>query len=78
MISFDKLFTTLARKHKTTTNLIRDKIVGGGTLQRIRDGQSVSTDTIDALCNALRCKPMDIMRYTPGDKPAPPNHTTDE
>lgn len=68
MISFDKLFTTLARKHKTTTSLIKDKIVGGGTLQRIRDGQSVSTDTINAICNYLRCKPGDIMTYTPDEK----------
>lgn len=68
MISFDKLFTTLARKHKTTTNLIRDKIVGGGTLQRIRDGQSVSTDTINTICNYLHCRPGDIMTYTPSDK----------
>ena len=68
MISFDKLFTTLARKHKTTTSLIKDKIVGGGTLQRIRDGQSVSTDTINAICNYLHCKPGDIMTYTPDEK----------
>lgn len=70
MISFDKLFTTLARKHKTTTNLIRDKIVGGGTLQRIRDGQSVSTDTINAICNYLHCRPGDIMTFTPDTKEA--------
>ena len=68
MISFDKLFVTLTRKHKTTTNLIKDRIVGGGTLQRIRDGQSISTDTINVICNYLNCRPGDIMTYTPDAK----------
>lgn len=68
MITFDKLFTTLARKHKGTSDLIKGKVIGGGTLQRIRDNKSVSTDTIDALCDFLRCRPGDIMTYTPSDK----------
>lgn len=79
MIDFSPLENTLRKRRRTYTSLLQDRIIGGGTLSRLKRGEGVSTDTIDALCNALHCKPMDIMRYTPGDKPASiPDHTTDE
>ena len=78
MIDFSPLDNILRKRRRTYTSLVQDRIIGGGTLSRLKRGDGVSTDTIDALCNALRCKPSDIMRYTPGDKPAPPDHTTDE
>ena len=64
MIVFDRLFRTLEKRGKTPYNLIKDRIIGGGTLQRIRDGKSISTDTVNDLCNYLSCKPSDIMTYT--------------
>jgi DNA-binding Xre family transcriptional regulator len=68
MIDFSPLDNILRKRRRTYTSLVKDQIIGGGTLSRLKRGDSVSTDTIDALCNALRCKPMDIMRYTPDDK----------
>lgn len=65
MISFDALFEYLQRKHKPAMCLVKDKIIGGGTYTRLRAGQSVSTDTIDAICNYLHCKPADVMKYIP-------------
>lgn len=79
MIDFTPLDNILRKRRRTYTSLVQDRIIGGGTLSRLKRGDGVSTDTIDALCNALHCKPSDIMRYTPGDKrAAPPDHTTDE
>lgn len=79
MIDFEPFYKTLEKRGKTGYALQRDKIVGSGTLTRMKAGKSISTDTIDDLCNYLRCKPSDIIRYTPGDKPAaPPDQTTDE
>jgi DNA-binding Xre family transcriptional regulator len=68
MIDFTPLDNTLRKRRRTYTSLVQDRIIGGGTLSRLKRGDGVSTDTIDALCNALRCKPMDIMRYTPNNK----------
>ena len=67
MIDFTPLEKTLQKRRRTYTSLVQDRIIGGGTLSRLKRGDGVSTDTIDALCNALRCKPSDIMRYTPDD-----------
>lgn len=71
MIDFGPLWETIVKKHSTQTELLKKQVVGGGTLQRMRNNQSVSTDTINSLCNALRCKPSDIMRYTPDQTQGP-------
>ena len=73
MIDFSPLDNILRKRRRTYSSLVQDRIIGGGTLSRLKRGEGVSTDTIDALCNALHCKPSDIMRYTPDDKPAPPD-----
>ena len=68
MITFEKLFQTLEKRHKTAYNLLRDKVIGDGTLARIKRNESITSDTINKLCDYLHCKPMDILTYTPGDK----------
>ena len=64
MITFDKLLETLAKRNKTTYTLLRDRVIGDGTLARIKHGQSVSTDTIDKLCDYLNCRVQDIITFT--------------
>lgn len=73
MIDFSPLENVLRKRRRTYTSLVQDKIIGGGTLSRLKQGAGVSTDTINALCNALRCKPMDIMKYMP-DNVQPSTH----
>ena len=68
MITFEPFYKTLEKRGKTGYLLQRDKIVGSGTLTRMKNGQSISTDTINDLCNYLRCKPSDIFTYTRDDQ----------
>ena len=75
MITFEKLFQTLEKKNKTSYMLLKDNVIGDGTLARIKKNQSMTTDTINRLCNYLHCKPMDIMTYSP-DKIDPGNSTS--
>lgn len=77
MITFEKLFSTLEKKHKTSYMLLKDNVIGDGTLARIKKNQSMTTDTINRLCNYLHCKPMDIMTYSP-DKVDPGNSISDD
>ena len=65
MITFEPLFDVIAKRRKGPYSLIKDKVIGGGTMQRIRENKSISTDTLNDLCQYLRCKPQDIIRYTP-------------
>ena len=75
MITFEKLFQTLEKKNKTSYMLLKDNVIGDGTLARIKKKQSMTTDTINRLCNYLHCKPMDIMSYSP-DRVDPGNSTS--
>ena len=68
MITYDPLTKTLQKRNKSIYSLVKDKIIGGGTLNRIRANQSVSLDTINQICNYLHCKITDVILYTPDDK----------
>ena len=69
MIKYDPFYKTLEKRGKTGYQLQRDRIVGSGTLTRMKNGQSISTDTINDLCNYLNCKPSDIISYTRDTSP---------
>ena len=63
MISFAPLWKTMEKKNFTTYTL-RDKYgMGGGTIQRLRKNMSVSTSTLDDLCNFLDCEVSDIVTH---------------
>jgi len=66
-IIFDKLLTLMKDKGLTTYRIRKDKIISEGTLQSIRNGKSITTDSIASLCQALNCQPGDILEYVPDD-----------
>lgn len=46
------------------TNRIRkEKIIGEGTLQKLRNGEIVSTKNLETICKLLECQPGDIIEY---------------
>jgi DNA-binding Xre family transcriptional regulator len=69
MITFDPLRDYMQKQGKSIYSLSRDKIVGGATLDKIRaDSQGVTLDTINRICNYLKCKPSNIIAHKP-DQP---------
>lgn len=65
MISYAKLWETMARKGATTYTLQVKGGISSSTVRRLKAGESVSTNTLDALCKVLDCDITDIIRYTP-------------
>ncbi len=67
MISFQP-FRTMIKKRGITTYYLRNKCgrynLGNKTIERLMTDQSVSTNTIDALCQILDCEVTDIMEVT--------------
>lgn len=63
MIVYVDLFDRLREKGWTIRRLVRERKLGNGTISRLRNGASVSTDTVDTLCELLQCQPGDILRY---------------
>lgn len=62
-IIFDKLMVLMKEQGLTTYKIRKEKIISEGTLQNIRIGKSITTDSIASLCAALDCQPGDIMEY---------------
>lgn len=67
MISYDPLWETMARLGATTYTLQVKGQISSSTIRRLKAGQSVSTNTIDALCKLLDCGLTDILAYIPDE-----------
>lgn len=68
MITYAPLWETMKRKGVTTYTLRnkgKDVNISGSTILRLQKNESVSTNTLDALCKILDCKLSDIAEYTP-------------
>lgn len=62
-MKYDKLFDLMRKKGLTTYRIRKDHIVTETTLQKLREGLNVTTESIGALCAALNCQPGDLMEY---------------
>jgi len=60
---YEKLFALMREKGLTTYKIRKEHIVTETTLQKLREGRNVTTDSIGALCAALDCQPGDMMEY---------------
>ena len=63
MITYAPLWETMKQKGATTYTLKNKIRIGGGTYNRLKTDQPVSTHTIDILCNYLGCEVEDVMRH---------------
>ena len=61
------ILKALAEKGYNTTKLRREKLISEGTIQRIRKGESLSTNTLNDICIMLRCQPNDIIEIVATD-----------
>lgn len=60
-ISYQKAFDLMKETGVTTYRIRKEKIVSERTLQNLRDGKPVPTETIERLCLLMNCTPNDIM-----------------
>ena len=68
MISYEPLWRTMDKMNATTYTLQAKGGVSSSTIRRMKAGHSVSTNTLDALCNLLKCKLHDVAEYIPDKK----------
>ena len=62
-IKYNKLFAILATRGLKKTDLIELAHISAPTLAKLSKGETVTTEVISKLCQALNCQPGDIMEY---------------
>ena len=63
MISYAPLWETMKRKNATTYTLQVKGEISSSTVRRLKANESVSTNTLDALCTILDCDLDEIIGY---------------
>lgn len=66
MIVYNNIVERLADAGYSTYKIRKDKLLSESTMQKLRSGGTVTTETIDTLCRLLDCQPGDLMAYVPG------------
>ena len=67
MISYAPLWETMKRKNATTYTLQVKGEISSSTVRRLKANESVSTNTLDALCRILDCELDHIIAYLPDE-----------
>ena len=68
MISYAPLWETMQERNATTYTLQVKGNISSSTIRRLKAGDSVSTNTLDALCKILNCTINDIIKYLPDEE----------
>ena len=68
MISYEPLWRTMKAQGATTYTLQVKGEISSSTVRRLKAGESVSTNTLDALCRILECELSEIVEYIPDKK----------
>ena len=63
MIVYKNIVERLAAAGYSTYKIRKEKLLPESTMQKLRSGGTVTTDTVDTLCRLLRCQPGDLMEY---------------
>jgi len=64
-IVYTKLLQLMNEKGLSSYKIRQEHIISESTLQNIREGKRITTDSIASLCQALDCQPGDIIEYVP-------------
>lgn len=67
-IRYYRLFDLLQRRGLKKTDLLKLAGISAPTLAKLSKGDTVTTEVIERICNALDVQPADIMENVPNDK----------
>lgn len=64
-VRYDRLFSKL-KENKITQKEFRDNAkIGGTTIMKLKNNESVTIDTICSICDYFQCMPDEIMEFIP-------------
>ena len=56
---------SLSDRGFTSSRMRKEKILSEATMQNLRKGKGITTDTLNAICIILRCQPSDVLEIVP-------------
>lgn len=59
---------SLSDRGFTSSRMRKEKILSEATMQNIRKGKGITTDTLNTICIILRCQPSDVLEIVPTDE----------
>lgn len=62
------ILKSLSDRGYNATKIRKDKILSQATMQNIRQGKGITTDTINTICLILRCQPSDVIEIIPTEE----------
>ncbi len=62
------ILKALSEKGFPHSRLRKERILSESTIQSIKKGKNVTTETINTICIILRCQPSDIISVHPTDE----------
>jgi len=65
VISYEPLWETMALRNATTYVLQVKGGISSSSIRRIKAGESITLNTLDALCKILECDVSDVIRFKP-------------
>lgn len=67
-MSYAPLWRMMGKRGATTYTLQVKGGISSSTIHRLKAGDSVSTNTLEALCKILDCTIQDVIEYLPDEK----------
>ena len=64
-VNYSKLFAKLKRENITQKAFRETAGIGGTTIAKLKNNESVTIDTICSICDYFRCMPDEIMEFIP-------------
>jgi putative transcriptional regulator len=58
---------SLSDRGFTSTRMRKEKILSEATMQNLRKGKGITTETLNTICVILRCQPSDVLEIIPTD-----------
>lgn len=64
-VSYNKLFAKLKENKIRQTDFFNSIKIGGTTIKKLRENDSITTNTICRICDYFNCMPDEIMEWIP-------------
>ena len=65
MIVYNDILGKLKAAGWPTTRIRKEKIISQSTLQKLRTGDPITTESLDTICRLTGCQPGDLLSWEP-------------